>query len=138
MARRGEKAKDPHQKVIDEITKAESLDVLPARVLVSTTIEDNRTGKTKAVVTDTCETIEVPTFHGLPVSRVSATLGVTLNTGNYESVKTSVTVTRPCYPGEEAKCFEFCDSFVTERVQAEKEAVRRMQIQAHADRQAED
>jgi hypothetical protein len=57
-------------------------------------------------------------------AKVSITQGMTINTGNYNSVKISATVTVPCYTEElgEAKMFaeDFCTEIMKEKVKKVK------------------
>jgi len=49
--------------------------------------------------TKTEELVEVPRFHG-PVARVRIEGGVTMNMGDYESSRVTVSVELPCYAEE--------------------------------------
>ena len=44
-------------------------------------------------------------------AHVSATLGLTINLGNYESAKVSITTTLPCYIEEMEDAFKAAESF---------------------------
>lgn len=70
--------------------------------------------------------IEVPIFEGAETTRVGATLGMTLNMGNYESVKVSISCSLPSYLHDEemeaayAKALEFAKTKLTEQVKTVK------------------
>ena len=72
------------------------------------------------------ELIEVPIFDGAETGRVSATLGMTLNMGNYESVKISISCSLPHYvhPEEQeaayGKALEFAKAKLQEQVRVVK------------------
>ena len=62
--------------------------------------------------------IEVGVFQTDP-ARAHIQKGLTLNLGNYESARTDVGVTLPCYVEEIEEALDFCNDAVERRLQAE-------------------
>jgi hypothetical protein len=60
------------------------------------------------------EEFEVGVFHTATAS-VTVPISITHNLGNYESVKTGVIVTMPCYVEELDECFEKARDFAEEK-----------------------
>lgn len=64
------------------------------------------------------ETLAVHRFLTAPAT-VGIDLGLTINTGNFESARISVSVSVPCYREEIDGAYEWAKNFVEERIKAE-------------------
>jgi hypothetical protein len=53
-----------------------------------------------------------------PVCQVNYSVGHTKNLGNYESLKTMVSLTMPCYPHEIEDIGDYCRKWVFDRMEA--------------------
>lgn len=60
---------------------------------------------------------------GVEAARISVTLGLTLNLGDYESAKVSVTATLPCCVEELEEAFEAARDFAGQKLIEEKKKV---------------
>ena len=69
------------------------------------------------------ETLSIQRFVTDP-ARVSLEMGLTLNLGNYESARISVSVSVPCYREEAHDAYNFARKWVIERVNQERDAIR--------------
>lgn len=73
---------------------------------------------------DTEDVIEVMRFpEGVHPAHVSATMGLTINLGDYESAKISVTTTLPCYVEEIDDAFEAAKNYSGTKMLAEKQFI---------------
>jgi hypothetical protein len=68
------------------------------------------------------EVIAVHKFETEP-AHVSVDYALTLNLGNYESAKLSVSVTVPCYKEEIDAAYEFASTWAEERIKQERNKV---------------
>lgn len=57
-------------------------------------------------------------------AKVEVGLGLTLNIGNFESAKISVSITVPCYKEEVEDAYDWAKNWVAERTQAEVKSIR--------------
>lgn len=57
-------------------------------------------------------------------AHVNAEIGLTINIGNFESVRVHVGVTVPCYKEEVEDCYQWAKEFVEAKVKAEAADVR--------------
>jgi hypothetical protein len=69
------------------------------------------------------ETVQVHRFLTEP-ARVSMSMGLTLNLGNFESCRLDVSLLVPCYREEVEGAYAYAREWVETRVQAEAQAVR--------------
>ena len=69
------------------------------------------------------ELLSVQRFATEP-ARVAVELGLTLNLGNYESARISVSLTVPCYREEAHDAYAFARKWVIERVNQERDAIK--------------
>lgn len=73
---------------------------------------------------ETEKVIEVMRFpEGVAPAHVSATMGLTINLGDYESAKISVTTTLPCYAEEIEDAYEAAKNFSGEKMLDEKKFI---------------
>lgn len=70
------------------------------------------------------ETLEVHSFVTSPAN-VSVEMGMTLNLGNYESARITVSLSVPCYKEELEEAHEFARKWVEDRVVAESKKIRK-------------
>ena len=68
------------------------------------------------------EVIAVHKFETEP-AYVSVDYALTLNLGNYESAKLSVSVTIPCYKEEIDDAYEFAEAWAKDRLKKERDSV---------------
>lgn len=93
---------------------------LPGSVTVSTTVVNRRYGTEEEK--NVGHPIELADFGVDPacLARVGAEIGVTINTGNYESLKIAVSVSLPTYveeiEGAKKEVFRICEEEISERV----------------------
>jgi hypothetical protein len=71
---------------------------------------------------ETEEPLEILTYES-EVGRVGITKGVTLNLGDFRSVRADVHLTLPCYPEEVDEVFEAVDEIVDSRLVQEVESI---------------
>jgi len=73
------------------------------------------------------EQIEIPKFEG-PTAQIGVKGGVTLNVGNFQSVRIDVECSLPCYPVKDSldECYEFAKKFVEDKMKASIEEVRKL------------
>jgi hypothetical protein len=64
------------------------------------------------------EVIEIHSFVTAPAT-VGVEMGLTINIGNFESCRVSVSVSAPCYKEEVDAAYEWAKDFVEARVKAE-------------------
>ena len=91
--------------------------LVPAQVFVSRQYGKNGEPLTKE------ETLAIHRFVTEPAS-VSLELGLTLNLGNYETARLSVSITLPCYKEEAHEAYNFARQWVMHRVAQERDAIR--------------
>jgi hypothetical protein len=82
----------------------------------------------EALISETHEEdiIQVPKFEG-PVANIEVGGGLTLNIGNFQSVRIDVRCQLPCYPILEDmnNCYNVAKNFVEEKIKASVEEVRK-------------
>jgi hypothetical protein len=66
--------------------------------------------------------ISVHKFETVP-AEVEVTMALTMNLGNYETARISVSARVPCYKEEMEEAYRFAERFVTEKVEAERNAI---------------
>jgi hypothetical protein len=69
------------------------------------------------------EVVVVEGFHVEP-AEVALEKSMTLNLGNYESARMSVSIRVPCYREEAEGAYEFAKTFVEERLGKERDGIR--------------
>lgn len=69
------------------------------------------------------ETIEVHRFV-TEAAKVSVSMGLTLNLGNFESARIDVSVVVPCYREEVDAAYKYAHSWVEKRLGAEVQSIR--------------
>lgn len=72
------------------------------------------------------EIISVQKFVTTP-AEVEVGYALTMNLGDFESAKLSITLRVPCYAEEKDEAFDFTQRWVEERVQKERDLIRRHQ-----------
>ena len=83
-------------------------------------------GKVEVSSSQDEETISIQKFVTTP-AEVSIGYALTMNLGDFESAKISVTLRVPCYAEEVDEAFEYAQGWVEARVQKERELIRRHQ-----------
>lgn len=81
-------------------------------------------GKDKGPAKDTDEVIQINRFATEP-ARVAVSMGMTVNLGNYESVRIDVSITVPCYFEEHEEAYSYARSWVEKRTLEEVNEARR-------------
>lgn len=109
---------------VDDIIASLSKKSLPAKM----TLSRNYTGKGTPWYDEGEEgeedVVEVKEFpENVEPAHVSATMGMTINLGNYESAKVSVTTTLPCYPEEVEEAYEAAKNFSGKKMLDEKKFI---------------
>jgi hypothetical protein len=66
------------------------------------------------------ETLVVRDFH-VPPARVGVEVGQTINMGNYESLRVTVSAQVPCYTEEMAEAYDHVVAFVKSRIPTDRE-----------------
>lgn len=112
------------EKDVDDIIQSLSKKSLPAKM----TLSRNYSGKHAPWYDEgeegEQEVIEVKEFpENVEPAHVSATMGMTINLGNYESAKVSVTTTVPCYPEELDEAYEAAKNFSGKKMLDEKKFI---------------
>ena len=77
------------------------------------------------------ETLAIHRYVTQPAT-VNAEVGVTINIGNFESVRVHIGLTVPCYKEEIDDCFQYAKDFVEQKVKAESADVRATMIASKA------
>jgi len=97
--------------------------LVPEEAFVSTEIK--KTGETVPELKDKTEVLGVKEFAEEP-AMVGIEHGVTLNLGNYESARISVSLRLPCAnkPEEHTKAYEYAKKWIEDRVQAEVQEIK--------------
>jgi hypothetical protein len=88
---------------------------------VTKTIKNDRTG----VVSEDVASEDIIAIHRFETNpaHVEVGMALTMNLGNFESAKLSVSVMVPCYKEEIEEAYKFVERFVTDRVAAERDVV---------------
>lgn len=81
-------------------------------------------GKDVGLSKSTDELIAVRRFETEP-ARVTVEMGMTINLGNYEAARISVSLSAPCYFEERDLAFEFSRAWVEKRTLEEAEEARK-------------
>lgn len=76
------------------------------------------------------ETLEVHSFV-TATANVSVEMGMTLNLGNYESARVTVSVSVPCYKEEIEDAHEYARKWVESRVVSESKKIREFSTARH-------
>jgi len=97
---------------------------VPVVLRVSRQIKNRKTGVVSLDETKD-ETIEVHRFQTAPAV-VGCEMGLTMNTGNFESARVSVSISVPCYKEEIEAAYEWSKDFCEARVKAEAAEVAAM------------
>lgn len=58
-----------------------------------------------------------PMVFDQPVANVGVNGGLTINLGNYSSMRVDISLTLPCYVGEIDACFDIAHKWVDERLE---------------------
>lgn len=97
------------------------------QVAVQATVGRALVDATNKVVSETVkdEQISIHSFITTPAT-VGVDMGLTLNLGNYESARVSVSVVVPCYKEEVSNAYEWAKEFVESRLKAESADVQAM------------
>jgi len=90
-------------------------------IMVAKTIGKHCSGK-EAASTEEEDIIAVHRFHTAP-AEVEVSVGLTINTGNYNTARIQVSVRIPCYKEEIDEAYVFAQKWVEERVQREKSMI---------------
>lgn len=72
---------------------------------------------------DATDTIGVHRYATEP-ARVTVEYGLTVNMGNYESARVSISVSVPCYKEELEDAYKFAEKWAQDRVQVEVDSIR--------------
>lgn len=86
--------------------------ILPSQAFINRQFV--RSGKDVGPATQTEETLSVHRFVTEP-ARVTVEMGMTVNLGNYEAARISVSLSVPCYLEEHDNAFEYAKTWVNKR-----------------------
>lgn len=101
-------------------TTETALNMVPTKTTVTVT----KTCMGKDVGTDTAEdTLEVNKFVTEP-AKISLTMGVTINLGNYEGARVDIGISVPCYTEEVEATHKFASTWVETKLVKEIEQLR--------------
>lgn len=90
-------------------------------------VVDEKTESEVFVPDEVQEPLAVRVFETAPAT-VGISMGLTMNLEKYESARFDVTITLPCYAGEEVEAFDYAKRFAEERLarlQSETEEYRK-------------
>ena len=89
--------------------------------------EVERTVRIDGKETTTTQTERIPVRPFIvPPETVGASYGITVNLGNFNSAKSSVWRTRPCYSAEVEECWKFISGWLGEKIGEEQEALKKL------------
>jgi hypothetical protein len=120
-------AQNPAPEVPDALVENPGVDAAP-RAEARRQVTVRKMYKTGQVVTkeDNSEVdiqIGIPVVN-VPMAEVEAHSSMTINMGNFESVKLELSVRLPCYPEELADAFRAAKNFVDTHLNSEVQAIR--------------
>lgn len=95
-----------------------------AQVQAVVTRQFFKSGKEVSAPKQTDETLEVHQFITEP-AKVTVEMGMTVNLGNYEAARISVTLSVPCYREEHEEAYEYARSWVEKKTLAEAGEAKR-------------
>ena len=110
-------------KANDEGKKAPSRKSVPTKAVVSRTYLVS--GKVASEHSEE-ETLEVRQFV-TPPAKIGLEYGLTVNMGNYNSARVSVTLELPCYVEEINEAYHFAEEWVAARISLEKDQLKKRQ-----------
>lgn len=98
----------------------------PVMAGVSHSIKEGKKEGPETVKNEEVTRVAVPTPHAV----VGFDAGLTLKLGNFEMARVDVRISYPCAPTEEAvaQTYEFCKTWVAQRLQTEVEEIRNRPI----------
>lgn len=99
-------------------------------MIAQATVTTTRTAKDPNSMTDSVDTkqVDVPAIH----ARVSVTAGQTVNMGNYETVRISVSVDYPCALPEVNATYDMLKEFVQTKLGTEVESLREIRAKVQS------
>jgi hypothetical protein len=105
------------------LTRSEDMQHL-AETKLTVQRQFTRSGRDVGLAKDVSESLEVRQFATEP-AQVAVKMGMTVQLGNYESVRVDVSLTVPCYFEEHEVAYEYARGFVEKRVIDEANEAKR-------------
>lgn len=104
------------------MSKKQTIDI-GVRTMKSSVYHLNKKYNNDELSRELSEEIEVHVFQS-PHAFVGLKRGITINTGNWESVRLDFSLSIPCYPEEIGSAYKFAEKFLDEKMEEEVDAIR--------------